>query len=301
MKLSPPPETSISDFAYRHRYIILGIVIIDSIMASLDSSMVNITLPTITTAYHTSLADSQWVITAYLLTMTCLFIPCGKLSDSLGVCRLFMAGSILFTLSSLGCGMSGDLNQLIFFRVLQGIGSSMVAGISTVIIFRVFPSHEIGRALGYSGSIFSVCAMFGPALGGMINDFWGWQLVFFINVPIGIILFFCNLKYLKISENYCATPDIDWVGTVTLICTIAFIFLACGEIGSSLSYTPRVTLYAGIALLSGITFLFQEFRCKHPLLDLSIFQNAAYTIPVGSSLLLGIAKFFFYHPVSVLW
>lgn len=120
---SLPDHLPISDFAYKHRYIILVMVIFDSIMANLDSSMVNIVL----------------------LTMTSLFIICEKISEFVGVCRLFISGSIVFTLSSLACGFAGDLNHLIFFRV--------------------FPSDEIGRALGYSGSLFSVCAMCGPVLG----------------------------------------------------------------------------------------------------------------------------------------
>lgn len=140
--------------------------------------MVNIALPAITTTFHSTLADSQWVVSAYLITMTSLFIICGKLSEFFGVCRLFTISSVIFTLGSLCCGLSSDLNQLIFFRIVQALGSSMVAGISSVIIFRVFPSDEIGRVLGYSGSIFSVCSLCGPALGGVINDLLGWKYIF---------------------------------------------------------------------------------------------------------------------------
>jgi len=286
MVLLPPNHLPITDFAYNHRFAILGIVLMDSIMANLDSSMVNIVLPTITTAFDADLSDTQWVITAYLLSMTCLFIICGKLSEFTGVCRLFTAGSVLFTLSSLACGLSADLNQLIIFRVLQGIGSSMIAGISIVIIFRAFPTAEIGRALGYSGSIVSICAMAGPALGGIINDLWGWQYIFFVNVPIGIILFFCNLKYLKIPESYSSSPDIDWTGALTLVLAVVFFSLCCEEIGSSLQITFRALLYGGIFVISGLVFIAWEKRCVHPLLDLSIFKNSRYTIPVFSNFLL---------------
>jgi len=288
---SPSNQRIISDFAYNHRFAILGIVLIDSVMANLDSSMVNIVLPTITTAYNTDLSDTQWVITAYLLSMTCLFIFFGKLSEFTGVCKLFTTGSVLFTMSSLACGLSADLNQLIFFRVLQGIGSSMVAGISIVIIFRVFPSYEIGRALGYSGSIVSICGMSGPALGGIINDILGWQYIFFINVPIGIFLFVCNLKYLKIPEDYSTRLEIDWIGALTLILTVVFFSLSCEEISSHLHITTNAYLYGLIFITSGIIFVIQEKRCDHPLLDLSIFKNYKYNIPVASNFLLTIANF----------
>ena len=133
--------------------------------------------------------------------------------------------------------------------------------------------------------------MCGPALGGIINDLWGWQYIFFINVPLGIILFIGNLKYLKISENISQKFDLDWVGAATLIVVITFLFLACGEVSSRLQITLLAILYGVISIITGIIFLFHESRCSQPLLDLSIFRNNRYTIPVASSLLLGIANF----------
>jgi len=291
MNISPPTHTTVSDFAYQHRYIILAIVLIDSIMASLDSSMVNIALPAITTVFHSTLAESQWVITAYLITMTSLFIICGKLSEFFGVCRLFTLGSVIFTLSSLLCGFSADINQLILFRILQGLGSSMVAGISSVIIFKVFPSQEIGRALGYSGSIFSVCSLFGPALGGVINDFLGWKYIFFVNVPLGIILLIANLKYLKIPENITTDRYFDWIGAISLSSLIIFFFILFGELEPGV-YEPIHILSIFIVFLISLTvFLIHEKRCVRPLFDLAIFKNRRYMVPVTSSLLLGLSNF----------
>ncbi|PWR71286.1 MFS transporter [Methanospirillum lacunae] len=291
MNLSPSSHISVSDFAYQHRYIILVIVLIDSIMASLDSSMVNIALPTITTVFHSTLADSQWVVTAYLITMTSLFIICGKLSEFLGVCKLFTIGSVVFTLSSLCCGLSEDLNQLILFRIVQGLGSSMVAGISSVIIFRVFPSGEIGRALGFSGSIFSIFSLVGPAFGGIINDVLGWKYIFFVNVPIGIVLFIANLKFLKIPEKITQDPYFDWIGAVSLSSLIILFFVIFGAVQSGTHDSYFIFLSIGSFLLSIAIFLFHESRCKKPLIDLMIFKNGRYMVPVVSSLLLGISNF----------
>ncbi|WP_319579819.1 MFS transporter [uncultured Methanospirillum sp.] len=291
MNISPPSHATISDFAYQHRYIILAIVLIDSIMASLDSSMVNIVLPTITTVFHSSLADSQWVITAYLITMTSLFIICGKLSEFFGVCRLFTLGSVIFTLSSLCCGLSADLNQLIFYRVLQGLGSSMVAGISSVIIFRVFPSHEIGRALGFSGSLFSICSLCGPALGGAMNDWFGWRYIFFVNVPLGIVLFLANLKYLKIPETISQDRYFDWIGSMSLSSLIILFFVIFGQVQQDIHNVIQISIPCGAFLVSIGIFLFHESRCSRPLFDLAIFRNGRYMVPVTNSMLLGISNF----------
>ncbi len=291
MNISPPSHATISDFAYQHRYIILAIVLIDSIMASLDSSMANIVLPTITTVFHSSLADSQWVITAYLITMTSLFIICGKLSEFFGVCRLFTLGSVIFTLSSLCCGLSADLNQLIFFRVLQGLGSSMVAGISSVIIFRVFPSHEIGRALGFSGSLFSICSLCGPALGGAMNDWFGWRYIFFVNVPLGIVLFLTNLKYLRIPENISQDRYFDWIGAMSLSSLIILFFVVFGHVQPGFDDLILVFFAGGAFLVSIAIFLVHEKRCERPLINLKIFRIGRYMVPVTNSMLLGISNF----------
>ncbi|MDD1728264.1 MAG: MFS transporter [Methanospirillum sp.] len=290
MNISPPSHV-ISDFAYQHRYIILAIVLIDSIMASLDSSMVNIVLPTITTVFHSSLAESQWVVTAYLITMTSLFIICGKLSEIFGVCRLFTLGSVIFTLSSLCCGLSTDLYQLIFFRILQGLGSSMIAGISSVIIFSVFPSHEIGRALGLSGSLFSICSLCGPALGGAINDSLGWKFIFFVNVPLGVMLFLANLKYLKIPEQISQDPYFDWVGAMSLSSLIVLFFVIFGAVQPGTHDTVLIFFSSGAFLVSGAVFLVHEQRCERPLFDLAIIRNRRYMVPVTGSMLLGISNF----------
>jgi len=223
--------------------------------------------------------------------MTSLFIICGKLSEFFGVCRLFTLGSVIFTLSSLCCGLSVDLNQLILFRVLQGLGSSMVAGISSVIIFRVFPSHEIGRALGFSGSLFSICSLCGPAVGGAINDWFGWRYIFFVNVPLGIVLFLANLKYLKIPEKISQDRYFDWIGATSLSSLIILFFVVFGEIQSGFHDPIHFILPLGAFLVSILIFLIHESRSDRPLFDLTIFRNGRYMVPVINSMLLGISNF----------
>ncbi len=204
---------------------------------------------------------------------------------------MFTLGSVIFTISSLCCGLSVDLYELILFRILQGFGSSMVAGISSVIIFRVFPSHEIGRALGFSGSLFSICSLCGPALGGAINDVFDWRCIFFVNVPLGAVLLLANLKYLKIPENITQDRYFDWVGAVSISSSIILFFVVFGQVQQEI-HDPILVVFSGVAfLVSILIFLFHESRCDRPLFDLAIFRNGRYMVPVTNSMLLAISNF----------
>ncbi|MFA5331454.1 MAG: MFS transporter [Methanoregula sp.] len=291
MRFSLPVPGDTRAFAHRHRFAILAIVMIDSIMATLDGSMVTIALPSISAGYGATLSDTQWVLTAYLIAMTCLFIFFGRMSERTGTAILFTIGSIIFTASSLACGLVGDLHQLVLFRITQGIGSSMIAGIGTVILFRVFPPNELGRVLGYSGSVVSFCGFVGPGLGGFISDTIGWQAIFFVNVPIGIFLFLCNIRYLRVPDPVATGRNTDWIGAATLCVSCATLMLMFGDLAAHGAVTTAAALYGTVFLLSLAGFLARELSCADPLLDLSIFRNSRYVLLIVCALLCTVASF----------
>lgn len=292
MQQSIQPQVDIPDLVYKNRYIILGIILLGSFMATLDSSMVNIALPTITLDYNVSLAQSQWTITGYLLAMTGLFIFFGKVSEFTGKVKLFVAGWAIFTISSLACGFAPGLEALIAFRIIQGIGASMLSAVGGALIFEAFPSQERGKAMGLFGVVFGIGAVVGPALGGFIVDGLGWQYIFLINVPIGVVLLACAFKYMKIPETTAGTLEMDWIGAVTLCISIVSLMLFCSEVANGLTVTTAMVAYAVIAAISFIVFLYRESTCKKPLLDLSIFRNRQFTLPIISGLLL-------FMPISI--
>jgi EmrB/QacA subfamily drug resistance transporter len=261
-------------------------------MATLDSSMVNIALPTITLDYKVSLSESQWTITGYLLSMTGLFIFFGKISEYTGKVRLFIIGWALFTVSSLACGFAPGLYELIAFRIIQGIGASMLSAVGGALIFEAFPPQERGKAMGLFGVVFGIGAVVGPALGGFIVDSLGWQYIFLINVPIGAILLACAFKYMKIPEMTAPTLEMDWIGAATLCISIVSLMLFCSEVAKGLTVTTPMAAYAVIAVLSFIIFLYRESTCKAPLLDLSIFGNRQFALPILSGLLM-------FMPISI--
>ena len=186
MEHSANEQAAATQKAYRNRYIIMGIVLVGIFMAVLDGIVVSIALPTMTSHFHVDLAPSQWITTAYLLTITSLLLICGKVSDFTGRVPLFIAGIGLFTVSSLACGLSTNLPMLVGFRVIQAVGGAMMFSISGAIIFQAFPVHERGRAMGYIGSTVAVGSILGPIVGGFVTQALGWQSIFLINVPIGV-------------------------------------------------------------------------------------------------------------------
>lgn len=284
-----PQKQAISDSVYKNKYIISAIVLIGVLMSILDGYMVTIALPTITTQFNVDVGLSQWIITGYLVVMTALFIFFGKISEYTGKTKLFMIGWVLFTLSSLACGLSSGITELIIFRIAQATGASMIAGVSGAILFHAFPPKEIGKAMGYFGATVAIASLIGPILGGLITSSFGWQYIFLVNVPLGILLILGALKYLKIPENTSKSLNIDWIGTITFGIAVITLLMFSSEFASNISVTVPLVIYGLVFIFSSVIFIFQESKCKNPMLDLSIFKNREFSLPVLSLLIFSIA------------
>lgn len=275
----------------KDRYIILTIVLMGILMSVIDGNVVSIALPTITQHFNVDVAISQWTITAYLLTMTALMLVFGKVSEYTGKTKLFIIGFIIFTLSSLACGLSQNMEELIAFRVAQGFGASMVFSISGAIIYEVFPVDERGRAMGFLGSTVAIGSIAGPVLGGFMVDTLGWEYIFFINVPIGIVLVSLALKYLKISEYKVDTFKMDWKGSALLIVSMSSLILFLGMLADQVSLSYILAALAIIFIAASAAFIYKEKHFAHPLLDLSIFNDKKFTLPAVSMILFFIGNF----------
>jgi EmrB/QacA subfamily drug resistance transporter len=281
-------QTNIREYAYKNRLIILGIVLTGIIMSVLDGYMVSIALPSITTSFNISITQSQWIISGYLLVMTGLFIFFGKLSEYIGKTKLFMVGWLIFTISSLVCGLTHEINLLIFFRIVQAVGASAVAGVSGAILFHTFPQNEIGKAMGYFGAAVALGSIIGPVLGGLITNSIGWQYIFLINVPIGVLLLIFAMKYLKIPESRVENFKIDGKGVILFLVTISSLILFLNEIAQQMSL--QLLLIYGLIFIVGLTtFIFQERRSNNPMLELSLFKNKKFLFPVLSALFFTVA------------
>ena len=200
------------------------------LMFTLDTSIVNIALPTLVQVLHTDFATIQWVVLSYLLVLTAVVLGAARLGDIMGKKRLYMGGLALFTLSSLLCGLAPTVGWLIAFRTLQGMGAVMISALGAAIVTEAFPSAERGRALGIIGATVSLGIALGPSIGGVLIGLSGWRSIFLVNVPIGIFALFVVARFVgegnvtnTRSQKQPAQPQhFDWLGavlmTATLIC-----------------------------------------------------------------------------------
>src|SRR5919106_2060187 len=183
-------------------------------MLLLDITVVNVALPDIQRDLDASLSSLQWVVDAYALTLAAFLLVAGSLGDRLGRRRVFNFGFGIFTLASLGCGVSGDATLLNLARALQGVGAAAMFATSLALIAQEFPPAERGTAIGAWGATVGGAVAVGPLIGGLLTEGFGWEWIFFVNVPIGIgaiVLTVTRLANVKATE---AEP-IDWAGLVT--------------------------------------------------------------------------------------
>ena len=274
----------------KNRYIVLLLVLTGVLMAVVDGSVVSIALPTITEYFEVNIAQSQMIMTAYLVTLTSLLMIFGKVAEYVGKARLFWLGIALFSFSSLACGMSTSLNLLVLCRVIQAAGAAMMFSISSAIIFQAFPRGEQGRAISYIGVAVAIGSILGPSLGGFIVDLWGWQYIFLINVPIGITQLLLSSRYMRIEDIRSSSLEVDWIGAVTLITFIVSLMALLGQLSISFTFRPVILALALIFLGSLATFVINESRQKAPILDLSIFRYMMFVLPCISMILFFVAN-----------
>jgi len=255
----------------------------------IDGIVVSIALPTMTSYFGVDVAQSQWTITAYLITMTSLLLVFGKVSEYTGKVALFITGMVVFTVSSMACGLSTTLLMLIGFRVLQAIGAAMVFSISGAILFTAFPVTERGRAMGYLGATVAIGSIAGPVVGGFLAGTLGWEYIFFINVPIGVVLLVAAARYLRLDEERNAHLNLDLPGSISLVILMVTLILTLGDLADG---AGPLTLPLALAFLLATGFFIRHERhAANPLVELEIFRDPLFSLPMLSMILYFIANF----------
>ncbi|MEW6377462.1 MAG: MFS transporter [Thermodesulfobacteriota bacterium] len=244
-------------------------------MSTMDASIVNISLPTITQALKTHLPAVAWVVIAYLIVITGCLLLMGRLADLFGQRRIYLLGFLTFTLGSALCGFSPTIYFLIGSRMLQGLGASALMANGPAILTTAFREEDRGQALGIIGSVVSAGFVTGPLVGGFLVEHLGWRSIFFINLPIGAIGIFLSSKVLE-TNRPTDRVRVDLWGALLL-----FFFLT-----SLLLFLNRVGL--GCLILSlfclGL-FIVVELRSSSPLVDLHLFKKRLFISSLGVSLL----------------
>jgi MFS family permease len=244
-------------------------------MGQLDASIVTLTYRPLRAEFGSSLAAVQWVSLAYLLTLTALLIPVGRLADARGRKLLYLYGFVVFTAASAACGLAPTLGALIVFRVVQGIGAAMLQANSVALVVTSAPEGRSRTALGVQAAAQAIGLALGPTLGGLLVSTWGWRWVFGINVPVGIVAVISGTYLLPRTRTFNPTAGRDGSGLLLLgTATTAGLLGISAASGLGLpSWTPAALGAAAVVLAAG--FVLRERRASAPLLDLATLRDRA--------------------------
>ncbi|WP_311969392.1 MFS transporter [Pseudomonas baltica] len=255
-------------------------------MAVLDGTIVNVALPSIARALDVSAAATIWVANGYLLAAAMTLMSFAALANRVGFRALFVGGVTVFTLASLGCALSTSLDMLIAMRVLQGIGGAATLSIGPAIYRTVFPTRLLGRILGFNALLVAASTAIGPTLGGTLLSVLGWQWLFAINIPLGVIGVTLGLRAIPQTPTQ-TREGFDITGAGLSALTMGAVILAadaCAQLGSTLQAAGTVGLYAVIALAAGGAFIWRQQRARMPLLPLDIFHSSRFSLAALTSL-----------------
>jgi EmrB/QacA subfamily drug resistance transporter len=245
-------------------------------MIMLDNTVVNVALPSIERSLHISIAQLEWIVTAYALVFAALMITGGKLADLYGRRRIFVVGLAIFTLSSLACGFAPSSGFLIGARAFQGIGAALMNPATLSIITATFPPKQRGQAIGIWAGVSAMALAIGPLAGGLIVDNINWNWIFFVNVPVGVLGIVVARFFIDESRDTSHQQSIDLPGLATSATGLFALSYALIE-GNAKGWASAeiLGLFAAAAVLL-VAFVLLESRQRLPMLDLSLFKIGSF-------------------------
>lgn len=283
---------------------VLVATILGSSMAFIDSSVVNVALPRLQVELGVTASSVQWVIEAYALFLGALILVGGSLGDQFGRKRIFLIGVVLFALASIACGLSPTIEWLIIARSVQGIGGALLTPGSLAILRASFDAEQRGKAIGTWSGFSSITSALGPVLGGWIVQNANWRWIFFINVPLAVIVLLVGYFYITESHNEGESKHLDIVGA--LLTTLGLGGIVYGLIeAQNVGFSDPIVLGCIVGgLLCLASFIFVESRSAEPMLPLSLFRSIIFS---GANLLTlflyaalgGLLFFFPFNLISV--
>lgn len=264
-----PPE-------HRNPWPALWALVIGFFMILVDSTIVAVANPAIMNDLHTDINKVVWVTSAYLLAYAVPLLVTGRLGDRFGPKNIYLIGLVLFTGASLWCGLSGTITMLIVARVFQGLGAALMTPQTMAVITRTFPPDRRGTAMGLWGAVAGVATLVGPLAGGVLVDNLGWEWIFIVNVPVGVIAFVLAWRLVPALETHEHKFDIPGV----VLSALGMFFLVFGiQEGSSYDWSATVlaSIGAGLVLL-GIFVWYQSWNKNEPLLPLGLFTDRNFSL-----------------------
>ena len=245
-------------------------------MILVDTTIVSVATPAIIEDLHAGVNDVVWVTSAYLLAYAVPVLITGRLGDRFGPKRLYLIGLTVFTLASLWCGFTSTISALIIARVVQGLGASMITPQTMAIITRIFPAARRGAAMALWGATAGVATLVGPILGGVLVDALGWEWIFFINVPVGVIGFVLAWRLVPTLPTH--SHSFDWLG-VALSGAGMFLLVFGIQEGHQYSWSAAIwaMIAAGLVVLAAFVW-WQARNKREPLVPLSLFRDRNFSL-----------------------
>lgn len=288
--MSPPSESSSPP---PHKWIVAGTVLTGTIMAVLDASIVNVALPNMSGELGATVEEITWVVTGYLLSNVIIMPLIAWLSARFGRKRLYVASVVLFTASSMACGLARTLPLLVGFRVLQGFGGGVLMTVSQAILRETFPVAEQGLAMGVYGMGVVLAPAFGPTLGGWLTDQYSWPWIFYVNVPIGILNLVLVQRFIEDPPYLTRTRGrIDWQGIALLTIGLGALQLML-EQGEHHDWfqSSFIVLLAITAAIGMMLFIWRELTGDRPAVDLRLLGKASFSSATALGGVLGMGLY----------
>jgi DHA2 family multidrug resistance protein len=276
-----------------NKWVVAGTVLIGTIMAVLDSSVVNVALPNMSGTLGATIEEITWVVTGYILAQVILMPITALLSAHFGRKRFYLASVILFTAASMACGAARTMPVMIFFRAIQGAGGGVMITVSQAILRESFPPEEQGTAMGLFGLGTVLAPAIGPTLGGWLTDQYSWPWVFYVNVPIGIASVLLVTRFVE-DPPYLVREKghVDWIGLAVMTIGLGSFQLML-EKGQDKDWfqSSFIVWLAIIAAVGLVLFLWRELRTARPAVDLSLFRNVPFTSATALGGVLGMGLY----------
>lgn len=258
-------------------------------MSALDSSVVNIANPMIKSYFQVSLGTVEWIITAYLLVVSSVLLFFGRLSDIFGHKKVYLTGFAVFTAGSLLCGFSVNIGMLIACRVFQALGAGMMFSTSGAIVTDNVPAEKRGKAFGMIAMAVAVALCAGPVVGGALAGIFGWQSIFFINIPVGIAGLMLAARFIPADEKKKAAP-LDIPGSAMAFAALFLLLLPLDQLSEGMNpFALGGMFVAGIILVA--VFILYERKAKYPMLNLGLFKNRIFSASIAAAVFNFMAQF----------
>jgi EmrB/QacA subfamily drug resistance transporter len=263
-------------------WLAVAAVCVGALMSQLDASIVTVALPSLEGAFHASVSSVTWVGLSYLVVLVGTVTAVGRFADMRGRKLLYVYGFVVFVLASVLCGLAPNLAALCGFRALQALGAAMLQANSLAIIVLVVPVRSLGRAIGIQGAAQAIGLALGPSVGGLLVAAGGWRLIFFVNVPIGIVGALAALLLVPRSRQLAERVPFDYKG-LGIFFPAVVLLLGAITFGADLGWTsPLIVVLLVAAIVLGLWFVRHERRDSDPMMDLTLFRERRFSFGIVS-------------------